>query len=142
MALNKLAHLSLVNKVTSELENHIGIADKTLSEFVIDLAEKHADARSFQKALDEVGAELSFDLVRNLLEMIQRMRPKTGGGADGFPSDPQDGEGITFAQRRLLMESLEVVLDVFDEPEIQDPSTFIACYGCTYLAGPPPTTIS
>ena len=83
MALNKLAHLSLVNKVTSELENHIGIADKTLSEFVIDLAEKHADARSFQKALDEVGAELSFDLVRNLLEMIQRMRPKTGGGADG-----------------------------------------------------------
>ena len=83
MALNKLAHLSLVNKVTSELENHIGIADKTLSEFVIDLAEKHADARSFQKALDEVGAELSFDLVRNLLEMIQRMRPKTGGGAGG-----------------------------------------------------------
>ena len=49
MALNKLAHLSLVNKVTTELENHIGIADKTLSEFVIDLAEKHNDARSFQK---------------------------------------------------------------------------------------------
>ena len=34
-ALNKLAHLSLVNKVTTELENHIGIADKTLSEFII-----------------------------------------------------------------------------------------------------------
>ena len=67
-ALDKLAHLSLVNKVTTELENHIGIGDKTLSEFVIDLASKHADARSFQKALDEVGAELSFDLVRNLLE--------------------------------------------------------------------------
>jgi len=49
MALNKLAHLSLVNKVTSELENHIGIADKTLSEFVIDLAEKHADARRSRK---------------------------------------------------------------------------------------------
>ena len=87
MALNKLAHLSLVNKVTTELENHIGIADKTLSEFVIDLAEKHNDARSFQKALDAVGAELSFDLVRNLLEMIQRMRP--GGGGAG----PSAGSG-------------------------------------------------
>ena len=42
-ALNKLAHLSLVNKVTTELENHIGIADKTLSEFIIDLAGKHTD---------------------------------------------------------------------------------------------------
>ena len=82
-ALNKLAHLSLVNKVTTELENHIGIGDKTLSEFVIDLADKHEDARSFQKALDEVGAELSFDLVRNLLEMIQRMRPKSGSREGG-----------------------------------------------------------
>ena len=81
MALNKLAHLSLVNKVTTELENHLGIADKTLSEFVIDLAGKHDDARSFQKALDAVGAELSFDLVRNLLEIIQRMRPGGKGGA-------------------------------------------------------------
>ena len=82
-ALNKLAHLSLVNKVTTELENHIGIGDKTLSEFVIDLADKHSEPRSFQKALDEVGAELSFDLVRNLLEMIQRMRPKAGSKSDG-----------------------------------------------------------
>ena len=81
-ALNKLAHLSLVNKVTTELENHIGIGDKTLSEFVIDLADKHSEPRSFQKALDEVGAELSFDLVRNLLEMIQRMRPKAGSKSD------------------------------------------------------------
>ena len=79
MALNKLAHLSLVNKVTTELENHIGIADKTLSEFVIDLASKHADdARGFQAALEDVGAELSFDLVTNLLNIIQRMK---GGGA-------------------------------------------------------------
>ena len=85
-ALDKLAHLSLVNKVTTELENHIGIGDKTLSEFVIDLASKHADARSFQKALDEVGAELSFDLVRNLLEMIQRARPRSGGAQPGGQS--------------------------------------------------------
>ena len=54
-ALNKLAHLSLVNKVTTELENHIGIADKTLSEFIIDLAGKHDEPRAFQKALEDAG---------------------------------------------------------------------------------------
>ena len=83
-ALNKLAHLSLVNKVTTELENHIGIADKTLSEFIIDLAGKHDEPRAFQKALEDAGAELSFDLVRNLLAIIQRMKPGGNkGGADG-----------------------------------------------------------
>ena len=32
--------LSLVSKVTSELQNHLGISDKTLAEFVIDQHEK------------------------------------------------------------------------------------------------------
>ena len=83
-ALNKLAHLSLVNKVTTELENHIGIADKTLSEFIIDLAGKHTDPRAFQKALEDAGAELSFDLVRSLLGIIQRMKP--GGSKEEAPA--------------------------------------------------------
>ena len=43
-ALAKLAKLALVNKVSKELENHLGVADKTLSEFVISLAEESADA--------------------------------------------------------------------------------------------------
>ena len=87
-ALNKLAHLSLVNKVTTELENHIGIADKTLSEFIIDLAGKHTDPRAFQKALEDAGAELSFDLVRSLLGIIQRMKPggSKGGGSSSESS--------------------------------------------------------
>ena len=45
---------------------------------------------------------------------------------DGIPSDPQDGEGITVAQRRLLLESLEVVLDVFDEPDPLTPGPLLA----------------
>ena len=54
-ALNKLAHLSLVNKVTTELENHIGIADKTLSEFIIDLRGSD-EPRAFQRKLLEMPA--------------------------------------------------------------------------------------
>lgn len=68
MALNKLAHLSLVNKVTTELENHIGIADKTLSEFIIDLSEKHDDPRTFQRALEVRGRRCRSNLVDPVVE--------------------------------------------------------------------------
>ena len=57
-ALAKLAKLALVNKVSKELENHLGVADKTLSEFVISLAEESADAEGFKTALAGVGAEV------------------------------------------------------------------------------------
>jgi ATP-dependent RNA helicase DHX8/PRP22 len=36
-ALLGLQKLSLVNRVCSELKNHIGVDDKTLAEFIIDL---------------------------------------------------------------------------------------------------------
>ena len=39
--MRKLQHLSLVSKICTELENHLGIGDKTLAEFIIDLADSH-----------------------------------------------------------------------------------------------------
>lgn len=39
--LRKLEHLSLVSKICTELDNHLGLADKDLAEFIIHLAEKH-----------------------------------------------------------------------------------------------------
>ena len=62
-ALNKLAHLSLVNKVTTELENHIGIADKTLSEFIIDLAGKHNSSRVLLRSTEPSVGLKGHDLV-------------------------------------------------------------------------------
>ena len=116
MALNKLAHLSLVNKVTTELENHIGIADKTLSEFVIDLASKHADdARGFQAALEDVGAELSFDLVTNLLNIIQRM--KGGGAKKPAVADGGGGSGGHARPLRPTKENPLPGLSVLDDEE-------------------------
>lgn len=51
--LGKLRHLSLVSKVCTELENHLGISDKTLAEFLIDLAKKHNLLASFRNAVTE-----------------------------------------------------------------------------------------
>ncbi|KAJ8313765.1 hypothetical protein KUTeg_008326 [Tegillarca granosa] len=74
--LQKLEHLSLVSKVCTELDNHLGLNDKDLAEFVINLAEKNDTFDKFKKVLEENGAEFADSLIANLLRLIQKMKPK------------------------------------------------------------------
>ncbi|KAH7962339.1 hypothetical protein HPB52_015517 [Rhipicephalus sanguineus] len=55
----KLEYLSLVSKICTELDNHLGINDKDMAEFIIDLADKNNTFESFKKALQENEAEFS-----------------------------------------------------------------------------------
>lgn len=77
--IERLEQLSLVSKVCTELENHLGINDKvlgecelrstiffygswtnlliSLAEFIIALACKHGEFEGFKAALEENGAE-------------------------------------------------------------------------------------
>ena len=55
--LQKLEELSLVSKICTELENHLGINDKDLAEFIIALAEKYSSLEKFKAALAKNGAE-------------------------------------------------------------------------------------
>ncbi|XP_034716283.1 ATP-dependent RNA helicase DHX8 isoform X2 [Etheostoma cragini] len=73
--LSQLEYLSLVSKVCTELDNHLGISDKDLAEFVIDLAEKEPTFDGFKALLLQNGAEFTDSLVGNLLRLIQTMRP-------------------------------------------------------------------
>ena len=72
--LEKLEYLSLVSKVCSELENHLGLNDKDLAEFIIALAEKNKTFDTFKAVLLENGAEFSDSLITNLLRLIQHMK--------------------------------------------------------------------
>lgn len=99
--LSKLEHLSLVSKICTELDNNLGINDKDLAEFIIDLAEKNTTFESFKQALIENGAsEFPDSFIRNLLRIIQLMKtsksvdtigvnttsnPKTERLAEKFP---------------------------------------------------------
>mmetsp|Transcript_26293 Transcript_26293/g.47110 ORF Transcript_26293/g.47110 Transcript_26293/m.47110 type:complete len:1011 (-) Transcript_26293:523-3555(-) len=65
-----LAKLSLISKVTAELENHIGIRNKVLAEFIIHLAETSTDVAQFESKLKEVGGEFPTALVHRLHEFI------------------------------------------------------------------------
>jgi len=73
--LEKLERLSLVSKVCTELDNHLGLNDKDLAEFIIQLAEKHPNIKKFSKALKKNGAEFSETFMENLHSLIQRMKP-------------------------------------------------------------------
>ena len=55
--LQKLEQLSLVSKICTELENHLGINDKDLAEFIIALADKHPTVEKFKASLIKNGAD-------------------------------------------------------------------------------------
>ncbi|XP_033639427.1 ATP-dependent RNA helicase DHX8-like [Asterias rubens] len=73
--LAKLEYLSLVSKVCTELDNHLGMNDKDLAEFIIDIADKNPDYDSFNSALQKNGADLPGSFVSNLQRLIHHMRP-------------------------------------------------------------------
>eukprot|EP00069_Balaena_mysticetus_P001341 bmy_15247T0 len=83
--LAKLEYLSLVSKVCTELDNHLGINDKDLAEFVISLAEKNTTFDTFKASLVKNGAEFTDSLVSNLLRLIQTMRPPAKPSASKDP---------------------------------------------------------
>ncbi|KAJ1982518.1 DEAH-box ATP-dependent RNA helicase prp22 [Dimargaris xerosporica] len=79
--LQKLEYYSLVNKLTSELNNHLGIADTVVAEFVIDLHDKSATFDEFKAKLTETGCEFPDWFVTNLNRLITTLRPKSRGNA-------------------------------------------------------------
>ncbi|KAK6062247.1 hypothetical protein COOONC_00086, partial [Cooperia oncophora] len=78
LEMDELERLSLVSKVCSELDNHFGIKDKDVAEFIIELATMNNTFEKFKRALDEQGLGEQFDdsLTANLLRLIQHMLPK------------------------------------------------------------------
>ncbi|XP_022645793.1 ATP-dependent RNA helicase DHX8-like isoform X1 [Varroa jacobsoni] len=81
--LRKLEHLSLVSKICTELDNHLGLADKDLAEFIIHLAEKHEGYKDFRRVLCENGGgDFPESFTQNLHRIITRM--KEASKNDGF----------------------------------------------------------
>jgi ATP-dependent RNA helicase DHX8/PRP22 len=67
--LASLELLSLVSKVTSELNNHLGVSEKALAEFVIDLHSKCKNLEDFGERM----ASFEVEFPRSLLESIDRL---------------------------------------------------------------------
>ena len=75
--LYNLEFLSLVAKITQEIDNHTGVSDKTLAEFVISLHDQANKSRpAFQEKLKEVGANFPDSFIDNVDRLILSMHPK------------------------------------------------------------------
>jgi polyribonucleotide nucleotidyltransferase len=74
--LYNLEVLSLVAKITQEIDNHTGIHDKTLAEFVINLHEQSKDLDEFKQKLREIGADFPDSFSENTNRLILSMHPK------------------------------------------------------------------
>lgn len=108
--LAKLEHLSLVSKICTELDNHLGLNDKDLgelfthttpnqsnpnnilllplppAEFIIDLATKNPQFDGFKAALLKNDAEFPDSFIANLLRIIQLMKPGKSSGSGASSS--------------------------------------------------------
>ncbi|QSZ34451.1 hypothetical protein DSL72_006045 [Monilinia vaccinii-corymbosi] len=80
--LESLEILSLVQRVASELQNHLGISDKTLAEFVIAQHSECSSLEEFQKKLEEMGADFPQSLIESVDRLVLTMHPKFKGGND------------------------------------------------------------
>ncbi|CAN0486121.1 unnamed protein product, partial [Ectocarpus sp. 12 AP-2014] len=80
-SIDELQRLSLVSKVCTELDNHLGLSDRTLAEFIIHLADEFPEPTAFRQALSENGAEFPDSLADNLLRIIGAMKPSNVASA-------------------------------------------------------------
>jgi ATP-dependent RNA helicase DHX8/PRP22 len=81
--LESLELLSLVSKVTSELQNHLGISEKTLAEFVIAQRLECPSFNEFKAKLAAVGAEFPPSLVESIDRLVRTMHPSMKGKQNG-----------------------------------------------------------
>ncbi|PAA81962.1 hypothetical protein BOX15_Mlig003855g1, partial [Macrostomum lignano] len=103
--LAQLEHLSLVAKVCTELDNHEGLNDRDLAEFVINIAHRNRSFDAFKARLQQKGATFSDALIAKILALVVAMKPPppakkkakkaAGEGGQKQQQKPQDQQQPT-----------------------------------------------
>lgn len=73
--MDKLQELSLISKVCKELENHLGMSDKTLAEFIVDMVRQSSSCSAFLATIKENDLPLPGALAENLFRIVVAMTP-------------------------------------------------------------------
>ncbi|KAM7515656.1 hypothetical protein LguiA_005239 [Lonicera macranthoides] len=132
--LKKLEYLSLVSKVCTELESHLGFGDKVLAEFITELGRNCQNVDEFDAKLKENGAEMPDYFVRTLLTIIHAiLPPKLDSKVKGQKKDESEGKSkfpalniedgrqrVKELEREIEMEIKQRGRKVYDDEEEQD----------------------
>ena len=114
--------LSLVSKVTSELENHLGIKDKTLAEFVIHQQTECKSLEEFQKKMEEMGADFPQSLIESIDRLVRTMHPKFKN-ARGNGSRTENGSSSRAEEKTKVFKGLALPdREIPFEDEVEEPS--------------------
>uniref|UniRef100_H2YHV2 RNA helicase n=1 Tax=Ciona savignyi TaxID=51511 RepID=H2YHV2_CIOSA len=116
--IEKLEYLSLVSKVCTELDNHLGMNDKDLAEFIISIADKHPSLPKFSKVLKKKGADFPDSFTKNLLSLIQRMRPPKMKMKKKDEDDPDPDVADGRDRYKLMFPALCRADEVVEKPVI------------------------
>lgn len=126
--LTKLEHLSLVSKICTELDNHLGMNDKDLAEFIIDLAETNTTFDTFKKALIENGAEFPDSFITSLLRIIQLMKTSKklpeSNESDYASKQNADKLAMKFPGLAMPNKKQEEIIPTTDEKDEKDEKKF------------------
>ncbi|KFD51542.1 hypothetical protein M514_07592 [Trichuris suis] len=117
--IKQLQYISLVSKICTDLENHLGINDKDLAEFVIDLAKRNPTLEGFKSALAENGAEFDDSLSSSLLRRVKLMTNLDGTNSSAVPAgDEAPTAGLSLASEadREIMKQKLPALAMPNEP--------------------------
>ncbi|XP_004230869.1 probable pre-mRNA-splicing factor ATP-dependent RNA helicase DEAH5 isoform X1 [Solanum lycopersicum] len=98
--LKKLEYLSLISKVCSELEAHLGFGDKVLAEFITELGRSCLTVDEFDDKLKESGAEMPDYFVRTLLTIIHAILPPSAKSKSEKESN-KDGNDSEFSALKI-----------------------------------------
>lgn len=120
--LANLEFLSLVSKVTSEIQNHLSVSDKTLAEFVI---AQHAQAKSvadFKAQLAAMGAEFPNSLVESIDRLVLTLHPKYKSQDKNGKSEDQgkDQDRKTRVFKGLAIPDKEIEYAAEEEPVAEE----------------------
>ncbi|KAI1409568.1 ATP-dependent RNA helicase DHX8 [Hypoxylon sp. FL1857] len=103
----ELELLSLVSKVTSELQNHLGISEKTLAEFIIAKRLECTNFSEFKgKLADMGGASWPESLVESIDRLVRTMHPKFKAEKEAAKEDHQKGR--TLEEKETLFKGLSI----------------------------------
>ncbi|RKP11990.1 P-loop containing nucleoside triphosphate hydrolase protein [Piptocephalis cylindrospora] len=90
--MEQLENLSLIAKVADELNNHIGLADKDLAEYIIHLHEEHPTFEAFKASISDLPDSLVTSLDRILRTMKPRKTKDSQGGSAILGADEEERE--------------------------------------------------
>lgn len=87
----QLEQFALASKVQAEINNHTGVSDKTLAEFIIAQRLECEDLEAFKKQLKTIGAEFPTSLVESIDRLCISLHPKLKRQKAGTTKTENDG---------------------------------------------------